>query len=189
MQYIKEYNNFISNFKRWFSESKVVDENNKPLIVYHGTSKDFDIFNTNNQIFKASQLGYYFTNAPTYSFGNKYKKFVPGSTASEYAFNSQEKGYNELDGANVIPVYLSIQKPLYIDANGWYSDITALDKQASDIKRWLKDGDYDGIISRYTDKNSDDYIENTTYVVFNKNQIKSAIGNNGKYSKNDSIIE
>jgi len=189
MQYIKEYHNFGNNFKKWFSNSKVIDENNEPLIVYHGTSEDFDIFNTDNQNFKISKLGYYFTNAPTYSYENKYKKFVPGSTASEYAFNSQKKGYSELDGANVIPVYLSIQNPLYIDADGWYSDITAIDKQVSDIKRWLKEGDYDGIISRYTDKNSDDYIENTTYVVFNKNQIKSAIGNNGDYSKNNSILE
>ena len=34
------------NFKRWFGNSKVVDDNGKPLVVYHGTDKsDFNIFN------------------------------------------------------------------------------------------------------------------------------------------------
>ena len=31
-------------FKKWFGDSKVVDENGKPLIVYHGTNADFDVF-------------------------------------------------------------------------------------------------------------------------------------------------
>jgi hypothetical protein len=32
-------------FKKWFGNSKVVDENGKPKVVYHGTDKpDFDIF-------------------------------------------------------------------------------------------------------------------------------------------------
>ena len=30
-----------SEFLQWFGESKVVDNNNNPLIVYHGTNKDF----------------------------------------------------------------------------------------------------------------------------------------------------
>ncbi len=33
-------------FKRWFGDSKVVDENGEPLIVYHGTNADFNIFDT-----------------------------------------------------------------------------------------------------------------------------------------------
>lgn len=31
-------------FKRWFGDSKVVDENGQPLVVYHGTSEEFDTF-------------------------------------------------------------------------------------------------------------------------------------------------
>lgn len=31
-------------FKKWFGESKVVDENGKPLVVYHGTRSDFNEF-------------------------------------------------------------------------------------------------------------------------------------------------
>lgn len=31
-------------FKRWFGDSKVVDENGRPLVVYHGTNTEFDAF-------------------------------------------------------------------------------------------------------------------------------------------------
>ena len=50
-------------FKKWFGDSKVVDKNGEPLIVYHGTTHNFDSFtkergNTENDFGK----GYYFTN-------------------------------------------------------------------------------------------------------------------------------
>jgi hypothetical protein len=32
------------NFVKWFGDSKVVDENGKPLAVYHGTNSEFDTF-------------------------------------------------------------------------------------------------------------------------------------------------
>lgn len=31
-------------FRRWFGDSKVVDEDGQPLVVYHGTRADFDVF-------------------------------------------------------------------------------------------------------------------------------------------------
>ena len=31
-------------FKQWFGESMVVDENDEPLVLYHGSSKKFDKF-------------------------------------------------------------------------------------------------------------------------------------------------
>ena len=34
----------LRNFWRWFGDSKVVDKNGKPLVVYHGTAADFDAF-------------------------------------------------------------------------------------------------------------------------------------------------
>jgi hypothetical protein len=37
-------------FRRWFGDSKVVDENGEPMIVYHGTQGDFSVFD-------ASRLG------------------------------------------------------------------------------------------------------------------------------------
>ncbi len=37
---------FNAAFKKWFGESKVVDERGRPLVVYHGASERFSVFNT-----------------------------------------------------------------------------------------------------------------------------------------------
>lgn len=34
----------LRNFYKWFGDSKVVDEQGRPLVVYHGTSAEFDTF-------------------------------------------------------------------------------------------------------------------------------------------------
>ena len=44
----------IRNFYKWFSDSKVVDEQGRPLVVYHGTSDVFTVFDRTNDI------GYHF---------------------------------------------------------------------------------------------------------------------------------
>lgn len=43
-------------FKRWFGDSKVVDENGKPLVVYHGTHADIVLFKNP----KGAHLGFHF---------------------------------------------------------------------------------------------------------------------------------
>ena len=171
-------------FKKWFGDSKVVDNNGSPLVVYHGTASDFDVFSKEKMQdnFNQADLGFYFTNAPRPG-----SEFYYGSTASEYAENAQkyiydeEKGsYKPREGANVMPVYLSIKKPLMINAEGWYSPNQAIDKQRNDIKRWLNEGDYDGVIAYNPDP-----VENNPeriYIVKNPSQIKSATGNVGTYN-------
>ena len=39
----------IRNFWRWFGDSKVVDAEGRPLVVYHGTAADFDAFDSKKQ--------------------------------------------------------------------------------------------------------------------------------------------
>ena len=34
----------VRNFYKWFGDSKVVDDQGRPLVVYHGTNKEFDTF-------------------------------------------------------------------------------------------------------------------------------------------------
>ena len=58
MKYLKtflENNNSLeylinsNEFKKWFVNSKIVDENNKPIIMYHGSSNKFDTFDINSK--------------------------------------------------------------------------------------------------------------------------------------------
>ena len=71
-------------FKKWFDGSKVVDENGKPLVVYHGTNADFYSFDTEN--------GAWFSKSP------------------EYAESMAE----ERSGNRIIQCYLSIKNPMTV---------------------------------------------------------------------------
>lgn len=86
-------------FKRWFGNSKVVDAQGNPQVVYHGTQADFSEFDPKKMYSgegaSQSGSGFYFTTKP--------------ESASNYA---QRKGG---EGGRVMPVYLSIKHPLYID--------------------------------------------------------------------------
>ncbi len=80
-------------FKKWFGNSKVVDENGKPLVVYHGSTADFTVFSYKfaNRHGQADGRGFYFTDNRAFA-----------------------EGYQNKDG-KLFEVYLSIQKPLNPD--------------------------------------------------------------------------
>lgn len=83
-------------FKRWFGDSKVVDAQGKPLVVYHGTGKDFgDVFNTQGGTGKTADTGAFFSSST--------------ATANSYASG---------EARNVMPVYITLKTPLVVDAGG-----------------------------------------------------------------------
>ena len=77
-------------FQSWFDESKVLDEAGEPLVVYHGTRGDFDTFQ-NPYMDEGASTGAWsmFSTDPDYS-----GEFASGNKGS------------------ILPVYLSIKKPL-----------------------------------------------------------------------------
>ena len=77
-------------FQRWFADSKVVDAEGKPLVVYHGSPNDFTVFSYkfNNSNGQAEGRGFYFTDNRSYA-----------------------EGYQS-DGGKLFEVYLSLQNPL-----------------------------------------------------------------------------
>lgn len=89
-------------FKKWFGDwendpenaSKVVDKDGKPLVVYHGSGQNFNIFETKKEYRTGSSKGYGF-----YFTDNK----------------SIAKGYQK-KGGKLFEVYLSIKKPLDVNA-------------------------------------------------------------------------
>lgn len=151
-------------FKKWFGDSKVVDEKGEPLVVYHGTNSDFSSFERMGR-----EKGYYFSPDADY--------------ASNYAtsFGADKKG------ANLIPALVSIKNPKYVltkpnGSNGFDQD--ALDKV-------LAEG-HDGLVVGVTEyeittgaKSINDADE---IVVFEPSQIKSVF-NKGSYNASDPRID
>lgn len=102
-------------FKKWFDDSKVVDKNGKPLIVYHGSGiKNLTDFKYGAQ--RGLGLAYFTDNrtiAEKYAYGGgiQYDKDI-----EEYKeeFEKQKETNPRLKNRNpnVISAYLSIKKPL-----------------------------------------------------------------------------
>lgn len=150
-------------FRRWFGDSKVVDENGQPLVVYHGTSADFSVFDE-SRIGSVTDDGWY--GRGFYFTPHKHWTFA-------------EDAADETGGAaNVMPVYLSIQNPVYADA---YAE------QGSDMVRMAKERGRDGVIVRYP-HDHEQAGEIAEIVVWDSAQIKSAIGNSGAFDPNDASI-
>ena len=88
-------------FKAWFGDSKVVDDQGKPLVVYHGTSAD---------------TGGDFAFDP---------RFIGSTGAAEgYGFyfttdRMTAEGYQGRNGGSIAEVYLSMQKPMPVGQKGF----------------------------------------------------------------------
>jgi hypothetical protein len=150
-------------FKRWFGDSKVVDKDGKPLVVYHGSgTKNLSIFDTKlvtKRTPKGDLAGTYFT-ADINSAGNYAKR-----------------------NGEVYAVYLSIKNPLnttkaikkYINQGMTFGEAKRKALEALTPEN-------DGVIFDGNNYNPSEYV------VFNSNQIKSASRNIGTFDEKNPDI-
>lgn len=158
-----------AEFKSWFKNSKVVDSEGKPLRVYHGTSKDSDFSK-----FNVKQNGMWFTSSSDSASGYASDN---DSMKMEYDYSGNIKNINT--ASRVIPVYLSLQNPATLSDKQLEKLKVAQNysKAQREVFGELKMKGHDGVI-----------LGDDTFVVFHPNQIKSAIGNNGKFDSMDHHI-
>ncbi|HEX4843210.1 MAG TPA: LPD38 domain-containing protein [Limnobacter sp.] len=144
-------------FKRWFGDSKVVDSEGRPLVVYHGTRGDFNEFK------------------PSKYDGGIYFSSDTGE-AGEFAVMARNNGTPE--NTNIVPVYLSMQNPSVIDVGGqiFDEDMERIFRQSI---RAAKANGNDGLIVRNVDNLGG--VVSDTYIAFDPTQIKSATGNMGTF--------
>lgn len=184
-------------FKAWFGDSKVVDENGQPLVVYHGTNTEFDTFDRR----KANKIdhgffgaGFYFAKTPQsgkamagnanidmplYIKMNNPFYFNMGNTAliidkikKEYKvyaenYNKNVASYEQIDTDADID-------ESFFDKNG---NINGSYNHAARFTSLLQDIGYDGVIVNNGEE----------YVAFNPNQIKS-VYNRGTFDLNNDNI-
>jgi len=133
----------IAAFWRWFGDSKVVDEQGRPLVVYHGTGIAMKKFER-----EASGAG-----AGAW--------FTPDlATAKEYAeMDASVDGTKPL----VVRAYLSLQNP-------WLtSDADAFQNNSAAQRDALEEKGHDGIVGSYTGGGWKD----REYIAFHPTQIKA----------------
>jgi len=123
-------------FKNWFGDSKVVDENGEPVVVYHGTGTTITEFGEgftgqgNNQL----GSGFYFTTKKSEAEGYQTGKLQDPRTGK-----LMDKPGGE-DSPNVMDAFLSIQKPIIVSgSNLRESDVDLTQEDAAALLRMAPD--------------------------------------------------
>ncbi len=159
-------------FQKFFDGSKVVEADGKPMQMYTGTSKDVDFSS-----FKLPKNGAWFTNDP--------------QGASEYAKENDSQGFHQ-DGwkltpkntaSRVMPVWLSIKNPYTVTPDEMKTLMTATNYKSAQGKIFdkAKSLGYDGVDM------SNGGSAKVWVVIGKPSQIKSSIGNDGRFSASNDI--
>lgn len=147
-------------FKKWFGDSKVVDKNGDPLVVYHATDSEFNVFDR-------SKLGYS-------TSGNT--NWQPAVRSAQIGFWFSDHDLAETvftDPDKTKAVYLSIQKPYRTKLDSLWNALEHT-RPETYVKR-LQERGYDGL------RVQDSEFGGVSYVAFEPTQIKSATNNSGAF--------
>lgn len=168
----------LRNFWRWFGDSKVVDADGRPLVVYHGTAADFAEFSDE---FVGTSIGR--DNGIDYGKG-----FFFSTDQSEAEFASEEAPG---DTPRVISAYIATQEPYIVEINNdepiggrnrTSEPSVFFDNRSDEIMSAADEGGYDTAIVRNIDTGK------ATVIAFDPTQIKSATGNRGTFDPADANI-
>ena len=165
-------------FKNWFGESKVVDMEGQPRVVFHGTDREFTEFKSSSA--QGWGRGIYFTTSKkdTKDFG---EKTIPTYLNIRNPFNGDMSSLSDKDvnTLSIVKERASLFEKKYDDDYDWTEDFAEDGDFANDILRGLG---YDGIITE--ESNS---IEGGEIVAFEPTQIKST-ENRGTFDPQDPNI-
>lgn len=191
----------LRNFWAWFGDSKVVDEQGRPLVVYHGTSYKFDTFQ-HSEIGKTTKNigifgnGFYFTNSENLAQdyirdadGNYLPDRTKGYVLSVYIKADNPFMWWQVDRGKIAQDF--VQKAIQLgfpkerirklsDGKKYLLPLIK-DEQIRKFTKSLKDNGYDGVIFQY------EQSQTKEYVAFEPNQIKST-ENRGTFSKDTGNI-
>jgi hypothetical protein len=166
-------------FKQWFGDSKIVDADGQPQVMYHGTKGDITEFKPRNGLIYVT---------PSAEFANKY--------AEPSVFKDR---INEFTGVeqtpNVMPVYVKSRNPFDFENKKQLKLV--VDQVRKNVPNWIHLDEIamgnwtilesDAVVSALKELGFDGvYMKEKgvkNLAVFNPMQIKSAIGNTGAYSQ------
>lgn len=160
----------ISNsLKKWLGKSKIVDSKGMPITMYHGTKVEggFDVF-------KPSRLsnGLIYTTQDAKGAASNY-----ATSAISYTDLDGDSPTKTLLGGSVMPIYVRAEKPY----NTPETAVSSFEAEGDLGAEKLKSMGYDSIYVQ-------EFGSAPALAVVSPGQIKSAIGNNGDYSRDSDNI-
>ena len=158
-------------FREWFGDSKVVDEDGRPLVVFHGTNREFNSFSHDaeqqNDAGFAGE-GFYFMSSK--EWGDGYAEVAVDNSGGE---------------ARTIEAYLRMENPKVI--SDYQEVIKGRDIRESGVARAvakeIRESGHDGVILMPKKKGGP-----REYMVLDPVQIKSATNNRGTFDPSDPDI-
>lgn len=172
------------NFKAWFGDSKVVDESGKPMVVYHGTSSDFDAFNTARGGDGTVGKAIYTTPDPQYA-----QQFADGAFTKtgtnpaivplylraksilDFSELVTEEDVRRLASVGAVREDFSLGAPI-THREMW--EFLSASKGVQPAANMLRSAGWDAV--RFLKPSGEE-----TIAVFEPTQVKSAIGNSGRF--------
>ena len=212
-------------FKRWFGDwqnkpntaSKVVDEDGKPRVVYHGTAEDIHSFDQGRggSLTRAADAkeGFFFTSSQRAAEGYAEAAMPRELLALRDEFDRLESlwgddpeldrqyreardayeraltAYRETGGGRTVPVYLNIRNPVVVDFAGASYQGNAGRVEAA-IAQAKRDGNDGVILQNILDPLGPRELRETAdeYIVFRSEQVKSATENIGTFDRGNPDI-
>lgn len=174
-----------AEFKRWFGDSKVVDENGQPLVVYHGTRADFSEFDTDYTRDLGIHLG---TQKQANHFAQRgggrvipayvsIKNPITLSDTFDAKTTAAQDTIWQLESKKVLPKSETMSLRALSISNHDYGD-EGIQSTWAAIREALENAGYDGVV--YFNENEKEG-RGTSYIAFRPEQIKSAVGNRGTF--------
>lgn len=183
-------------FKRWFGDSKVVDSEGRPLVMYHGTAKEFEAFDPaargSNTGARGAERAFFFARDP--ADASFYMEMAERQAREEWEARRAEA---EMAGepfdepppsGRIIPVYLKAENPLILGFDDEESSVRGelLEELINDdvaALDYARQHGYDAVIWPYGNVTNSGY----TVAVFEPEQIKS-VENVGTFDPADPNI-
>jgi hypothetical protein len=177
-------------FRKWFGDSKVVDDQGRPMVVYHGTivREDTETVKGMGDIQAFDRM-----------FTTKFRAHSLDTVGSWFSTNPGDGGAQMYAGggagSTIYPVYLSIKNPhettfLLLErrarllANGKDDGRKVGEAEVNALRKWLKAMDKDGIKivhDEYNERGSTEFKYQDAWIALEPEQIKSAVGNSGHF--------
>jgi len=205
-----------SSFKNWFGDwenspdtaSKIVDENGEPLIVYHGTDKSFEAFNTKDgskgKTVQQLNFGSHFTVKKDYAEGYSKVKNTLAVFLNIRSVLDLTKAFvwkENLEFSKYYTLAKSLgekfnSKDFYRDQNGELQDEVqiaginhrSLDKKSPNkVKIAIQEAGFDGVqYEPYNMIDTSHYDRHPlSFIALSPSQIKSATINKGNFNPKD----
>lgn len=166
----------IDAFWSWFGASRVVQNEGRPLMLFHGTPNGgFTSFSPESRGARTGHscedVAFHFTDSPSYAEAYSEAYHIEAIETYRQHFGEEPKGIKMPPGGATYPVYLKMDNPLEVDRSLLIN---------AELIAQAKAAGHDSIIAGLGGSKE--------YVVFDPRQIKSATGNSGLFLKDSADL-